>query len=292
MGGTSCIAFNNSDGNPTKVFVRIPTRNVQTNFAGIIGSSDVAVGSHAEAELGTEVNCSLCFLGSIDAENADFSVFGGSIAVNGNVNAGPNSYLDLRLQLHRRHRQRRRLQPGPDAHLAVQRPAGEPCPPAQRPVTAHVKTNPCTQGPGIYNARSRHGNNVACILTPGSTSSTTTWSIGQQHPMTLTSSATGVTIFVPKPRVPRLEERDHQPQGADDGAFKDLAVVYSRDNTNPFSIQGNGAMGSPGRSTPRPRALDFNGNSDSTSPGARSSPPASSWPTATRRGSGSPAPRK
>ncbi len=37
---------------PTKVWVRIPTRNVKTNFAGIIGKSNVAVGSQAEAEIG------------------------------------------------------------------------------------------------------------------------------------------------------------------------------------------------------------------------------------------------
>ena len=49
MGGTTCIAFNSAT-NPTKVWVKVPTKNVDTAFAGIIGRSQIAVGSQAEAE--------------------------------------------------------------------------------------------------------------------------------------------------------------------------------------------------------------------------------------------------
>ena len=256
QGGTSCIAFNNSGVNPTKVLVRIPTRNVKTNFAGIIGRSDVAVGSGAEAELGTEVKCSLCFLGGVEAENADFSVYGGSIAVNGDVDAGPNSIWTS------------------GGNYVVGTVAGGVFTPSTTPISPFgdpmatlalplsdpsltVKTDPCSQGPGIYNSPISLGNNVACVLTPGLYVVSNTWLIGNNTTIT----GTGVTVFVPSPGYLNWKNGYVSIAAPTSGALKDLAVVYARDNTNPISIQGNGSTGITGTVYAPAAALDFNGNS-------------------------------
>ncbi|WP_377643863.1 TadE/TadG family type IV pilus assembly protein [Oryzobacter terrae] len=256
MGGTSCIAFNSATA-PTKVWVRMPTRNVKTNFAGIIGKSSVAVGSQAEAELGVDIKCSLCFLGSVESENADFNVYGGSIAVNGNINAGPNSYWTS------------------SSNGVVGTVNGGVFTPATQPISSFadplaalplplsdplhtVKTNPCTQGPGIYNTDISLGNNVTCTLLPGLYVVSREWLIGNN---TLVQGV-GVTIYVPGPTgYLNWKNGNTNIVAPVTGPYANLAVIYSRDNTNPFSIQGNGLMGITGTVYVKSGALDFNGNS-------------------------------
>lgn len=256
MGGTTCIAFNSATA-PTKVWVQMPTKNVQTAFAGIIGRSQIPVGSRAEAELGLEVKCSLCFLGSVESENADFNVFGGAIAVNGNVNAGPNSYWTSSgngvvgtVNGGVFTPATTTISPFADPLASLALPLSDP--------TLTVKTNPCTQGPGIYNTDITLGNNVTCNLTPGLYIVSKTWLIGNN---TLVKGD-GVTIYVPGPDGYLNWKNGYtEIKAPTSGQFKDLAVIYSRDNTNPFSIQGNGNMSIQGTVYVKSGALDFNGNS-------------------------------
>ena len=260
QGGTSCIAFNNNGVNPTKVFVKVPVRDVSTSFAGIIGKSQIAVGSSAEAELGLEVKCSLCFLGSVEAENADFSVNGGSIAVNGNVNAGPNSYWTSNSNGIVGTVSGGVFTPSPTGISPFTDPlAGLALPLDSTGLT--VKTMPCgataANGPGIYDVAISLGNNVTCDLQPGLYVINNTWLIGNHT----TVNGTGVTIFVPSPGYLNWKNGYTAIAAPTSGPFQDLAIVYARDNTNPISIQGNGSTGITGIVYAPSSALDFNGNS-------------------------------
>lgn len=253
--GTSCIAFDSISG-PQKVWVRIPTRNVSTSFAGILGRQSIAVGSTAEAQLGTDVKCTLCFLGSVDAENADFDVFGGAIAVNGNVNAGPNSYWSSASNGVVGSVSGGIFTPAPTPIAAFSDPLASLVLPLSDP-TLTVKTDPCTEGPGIYNTNISLGNNVVCTLQPGLYVVNSTWLIGNNTVV----KGTGVTIYVPSPGYLNFKNGSTDIVAPTGGPFKDLGIIYARDNTNPLSIQGNGTTGVTGTVYAPSSKLDFNGNS-------------------------------
>ena len=258
QGGTSCIAFNNSGVSPTAILVRMPTRNVRTAFAGVIGRAQVPVSSSAEAQLGTEIKCTLCFLGSVEARNADFTVTGGSIAVNGNVEAGPNSYWTSSsngvvgtVNGGVFTPATTTISPFGDPLASMSLPLSDP--------THTVKTGtPCANGPGIYNNAITLGNNVTCTLTAGLYVINNEWLIGNNTVV----QGSGVTIYVPGPNGYLNWKNGYTDISAPTtGTFKDLVIVYARDNTNPFSIQGNGAMKLVGAVYLKNSDLDFNGNS-------------------------------
>ncbi|PKW27161.1 Tad domain-containing protein [Phycicoccus duodecadis] len=253
--GTSCIAFDNASS-PKKVWVRIPDRKVGTSFAGILGRQSIAVGSTAEAELGTDVKCTLCFLGSVEAENADFDVFGGAIAVNGNVNAGPNSYWSSASNGVVGSVSGGVFTPPSTTIGAFSDPLADLVLPLSDPALT-VRTNPCTQGPGIYNTSISLGNNVTCTLTAGLYVVSSTWLIGNNTIV----QGTGVTIYVPSPGYLNFKNGYTDIEAPTSGPFKDLGIVYARDNTNPLSIQGNGTTGVTGTVYAPASKLDFNGNS-------------------------------
>ena len=85
-GGTPCISFDSSTA-PTKVRVRIPTRDVITAFAGVTGVDDIPVATRAVAQVKPASRCALCVLKTtgttLSATGAgSMTVNGGSIAVN------------------------------------------------------------------------------------------------------------------------------------------------------------------------------------------------------------------
>ena len=183
--GTNCISF---DSGGTLVRVYMPTRTLPTLFGRFAGSSSIPVGSSAEAQLGT--SCSLCFLGPVDAGNGDFSVSGGSIAVNGSVTAGPGSIWTA-------------SSIGivgafdPDANPT---PAIVAIPPFGDPLASSLplpvneaglvaKTDPCgpgsTHGPGLYSqpvgtpgAPASFPNGPGCALQPGLYVVSNKWLLG------------------------------------------------------------------------------------------------------------------
>ena len=76
----------------------MPIRQVQGGLTGLATNgraNSVPVGSQAESTLGVgaAMTCGLCFLGSLSPGNADYSVTGGSIAVNGSVTQGPQATM-------------------------------------------------------------------------------------------------------------------------------------------------------------------------------------------------------
>ena len=177
--------------------------------------------------------------------------------MNGNINAGPNSYWTSNsngvvgtVNGGVFTPATTTISPFPDPLVDLPLPLID--------ATATVKTNPCTQGPGIYNTNITLGNNVTCNLTPGLYTINKTWLIGNN---TLIKGS-GVTVYVPAPDgYLNWKNGNTDIQAPTSGPFKDLAIIYSRDNTHPFSIQGNGAMNIQGTVYVKSGALDFNGNS-------------------------------
>ncbi|MEO6144031.1 MAG: pilus assembly protein TadG-related protein [Dermatophilaceae bacterium] len=242
--GTPCISFS-PVASPTKVRVYMPTRSVATFFGGVIGQSSIAVSSWAEASLGDAVRCSLCFLGPVDAGNGDFSVTGGSIAVNGNVDLGPNSVWDAdTLSVVGT------VSGGNPLNLT---PAFTTIPsfgdpllnrltlPLDVPSDLTAKTDPCsatTGGPGLYAGPVSIGNNDTCTLTAGLYVISNTWDLGNNS--LLRDLGAGVTLYVKNPGLLNLKNGDTKITAATTGITKGYVIIYDRDNVNDLAIQGNG----------------------------------------------------
>lgn len=267
VSGTPCIAFDNA-ASPTKVWVRMPTRNVTTAFAGLIGRQSIAVGSTAEAQIGTDVKCSLCFLGPVTGQNADFQVVGGAIAVNGNVDVGPLSLWNSNSN-------------GVAGTVAggVFSPPATPIQPFTDPLaglalplsplptntyTGATNNTPCDKGPGVYSGPITLGNNVTCDLTPGLYVIDALWKIGNNTMVscpTCTAGA-GVTLYV-RALSGELDFKNGNVvlTAPTSGPYAGLGVIYDRNNTNPLSIQGNGVSSLGGTVYAPKSKLSFNGMS-------------------------------
>ena len=268
-GGTSCISFSSDF---TLVRVYVPTRTVPTFFGGIAGSSSISVGSSAQAQLGTAVNCSLCFLGSVDDENADFSVTGGSIAVNGNVTAGPNSNWTAQSNGVVGTVNGGIFSPPPTTIPSFGDPLAAslnlPWTTVKVPAlsTLSAKTNPCTDGPGLYGPADISTlvakKTTTCTLTSGLYVISGTWSLKNNDLL----AGTGVTLYVKSPSgyldfkngnvaitAPSTPPLTGVPPG--------FAIIYDPNNTNNLGLQGNGNTSITGIVYAPVSSLDFNGNS-------------------------------
>ncbi len=253
-GGSTCISFD-SPGAPTKVKVVMPTRVLPVLFASVSGTTTMRVSSLAVAQVGQDIRCTLCFLGSVDAGNGDFSVSGGAIAVNGNVSAGPNSNWTSNSN-----------------GVVGTVNGGVFAPPATKvsgftdPLASLVlpfsttgltaKSNPCTGGPGIYaGAVSISG---SCPLAPGLYVVQSTWTLGNKA----TVSGAGVTLYAQAANgYLNFKNGDATISAPTSGPYKGLAIVYDRTNTNSLGLQGNGSTSLTGGVYIPNSSLDFNGNS-------------------------------
>lgn len=265
--GTPCIAFDSATS-PTKVWVRMPDRGVGTFFAGILGRQSIAVGSTAEAQIGSDVKCSLCFLGPVTGQNADFQVVGGAIAVNGNVDVGPLSQWNSNSNgvagtVHGGifAPPATTIQPFTDPLASLALPLS-PLP--ANTYSGASGNTPCDKGPGIYSGAITLGNNVACKLTPGLYVIDNLWKIGNN---TLVNCPTctgtsGVTLYVRAANGELdFKNGDVVLTAPTSGTYANLGVIYDRNNTNPISIQGNG-VSSLGGTVYAPKSnLSFNGMS-------------------------------
>jgi hypothetical protein len=253
-----CISFD-SQTSPKKVRVWMPTKNVSTFFGGVTGNSTIAVGSQADASIGVDVKCTLCFLGSVDAQNADFDVTGGAIAVNGDVNAGPNSIWTSQTNGVVGTVSGGQFNPAPTPIQPFTDPlAGQLTFPIDIS-TLPLKTNPCTQGPGRYTSVSL-GNNVTCTLTAGFYAVTGTWDIGNN---TLIDGQAGVAIYAQGPNGYLNFKNGNvkiNPIAAP-SPYAGYAIIYDPTNIKPLSLQGNGESFIKGITYAPSSKLDFNGNS-------------------------------
>lgn len=286
-GSTPCVSFADDAGlpsatRPTKVRVIMPTREVTTGFGVIAGVQHVEISSMARGVVsgGIAGECSLCFLGPIDAINADFTVSGGSIEVDGDLSAGPNGVWTA------------------SGTIGVagtvdggQFPGGAPSkvdpfddpwkdasnvPPA---VTGTSKSTPaCTtggkkgkagNGPGVYGDFEIP--DEACTLDPGLYVVTGAWTMKNNTDLI----GNGVTLYftcgtATSPHVCATGEAGGHLDAKNGvvhltapttGATAGLAIVYDRENTSNLGLQGNGDTGITGAVYAPKSKLDFNGNS-------------------------------
>jgi hypothetical protein len=243
----------------------MPRREVSAFFGGVVGRSTIPVGSSAQTKLRDTVTCALCFLGSVDGNNADFTVTGGSIAVNGDVSFKSNSKWKA------------------SAIRVVGTASGaqfDPDPPTKTPsfgdpfassltlpldtTGLQAKSNPCTGGAGLYAAFDDFPKKGQCVLKPGLYVITGTWSMKNND----TLKGSGVTLWVRGPsgyldfKNSNVDIQAPVVGKATDGAKEGFAIIYDRDNPKPITIQGNGTTSITGIVYAPASNLDFNGTSD------------------------------
>ena len=245
-GQTACISFDSLTA-PHRVRVKIPTRDIKTGLGALAGVQQIPVTSSADASIapGAAVTCSLCFLSSVDAGNGDFTVNGGSIAVNGHISAGKQSNWTASSIGY--------VSGTPTAHVFTPQPTivdafTDPLADLSLPLSTtglSTQTNPCSQGPGIYNDDVSLSNNDTCHLDPGLYVVNGTWSEGNHSKFI----GSGVTLYVKTTGALDFKNGDVSLSAplttscsptCQGGAYANLAVVYDRDNTSYLRVQGNG----------------------------------------------------
>ena len=280
-GETPCISFaddslgTSKPGQPTKLRVVVPTRNVKTGFGVLAGVTQIPIDALARASLvpGAARSCGLCILGSgiSGLGNGDVTVNGGSVHSNGTIDSGPNGNMTAT--------------PSPNTISVVGTCPGNCSPAAQTgvapiddpyasiamPSTASltVKTDPCNQGPGIYGAVSIP--NSTCNLQPGLYVITGIWQNGNNTLL----RGTDITIYATcgTPAAPHVCATNEAGGGIDtkngnlqivaptSGTLQGYAIIYDRQNTSALNIQGNGTSSVTGAVYAPKALLEFPGNS-------------------------------
>jgi hypothetical protein len=271
-----CVSFD-SLTHPTKVWMVMPDRDVKTGFGVLADVETITIGSSARATVvgGRAMTCGLCFLGPIDAGNADFTVEGGGIAVNGSLASGPNATWTADSI-------------GVSGGVTGgQYPSGQPenvdafpdpwasattVPPSTAGLTG--KPNPCgaAGGSGIYGAKQLSPNQT-CTLNPGLYVIVGAW---EEKNNSAFVGAAGVTLYFTCGTTtnPHVCTSASDPAGSLDasngeltivaptsGPRQGLAIVYDRLNDDALMLQGNGGTSVTGAVYAPASTLDFNGTS-------------------------------
>lgn len=280
-GSPTCISFDDL-AQPTRVWVVMPARDVRTGFGTLAEVDHISIASSARAELtsGVPSSCGLCFLGPIDAGNADFTVEGGSIMINGDMSGGPNGNWTAAGGTIGVVGEWDGANPSPmwTTTQAFTDPwaAATHVPPA---VTGTVETNPPCSTTGKHgtpgNGPGRYGDfdvpNEACTLDPGLYVITGGWSMKNSSDLI----GAGVTLYFTcgTPATPHVCAPGEAGGSLDakngvlhlsapaTGPNAGLAIVYDRLNTRNLGLQGNGDTAISGAVYAPNGKLDFNGNS-------------------------------
>jgi Flp pilus assembly protein TadG len=251
----SCISFD-ATTRPTRVRVVIPTRNVPTSFAAVVGVSAIPISAEAGAKIPTTSGqpCGLCLVGTglHDFQNGDVTVADGNIYLNGSTSVSNNGLVSTNGQIYVEgyaSGPSSNYQPDPNT-LSPRLPdplAGIVLPPAGAS-SLSTKSDPCTDGPGIYGGVNLNGR--VCVLTPGLYVITSgTWdgsgnTIGELR-------GSGVTLYftcasgpcVPGQYGARLDASGNfavNLQAPATGPLQGLSIVYDRNNAAALSLTGNG----------------------------------------------------
>ena len=277
--GNLCISFDLALS-PTKVRVRMPTKDVGMVFGGLTGVSSVPIvtGAVATIDVSPTQPCGLCVLGqgTHDFQNGDVSVSGADIYVNRSSDVSHNGLVstDGRILVEGvAGGPSSRYQPSaisPSPRLADPL-ASLPLPPAGLSSLV-ARTDPCLQGPGIYTGQNL--NNKACVLQPGlyviragtwdgagngagqlvgvgvtlyftcsSGNAVTACSAGQEGATFDASGNYGVGIAAPTT-----------------GPLAGVAIAYDRNNSSMLRMTGNGALSFTGAIYAPSARLQINGN--------------------------------
>ena len=287
-GKTSCISFTDDastkaePSRPTKVRVVVPTRTVPTGLGALAGVEEVPVGSRAEAGVsdGVDLTCALCFLGDVDSGNADYTVNGGSIAVNGNVSLGANGNMIATgggsVGVAGSYSSGEGFSPQPVVEIPnFTDPLADLSLPAGKSGLSTKSGSPCDNGPGVYGDFAvPNRKKKPCVLPTGLYIITGTWSL--KNNSTLTNASGGVTLYftcgsTSSPAAcsstgsagGQLYGKNGTVQltARTSGSVADYAVIYDRTNTQSVQLQGNGDSFIDGGVYAKSAALEFNGNS-------------------------------
>jgi hypothetical protein len=196
--------------------------------------------------------CALCVLGNVNTNNTDFTVTGGDIYVDGNVSTGPNSNWtatnSITISGTVSGLSQANANPDYAAGPHITDPFAGVTLPASPFAGLTAKSDPCTQGPGIYG--SFNIKNQTCVLQQGAYVFTGTLSF-QNTNSHLTSNNLPVTLFFASPNG-KLDIKNGDidqlaaptttplPSGFPAGWPAGFAIIYARDNTNTLDLQGNG----------------------------------------------------
>ena len=278
---TPCISFDTTiaaTSKPSKVLVVIPTRAVKTGLGNLAGVSKIDINTRARARVkeGLTSSCGLCFLGPIDAENADFTVEGGSIHVNGSssdckdpgntaVDAGPNSNWKAKSITVCGKTNGGNYAPTPTITSQISDPfANMLLPPNPMPTPLPTnRTDPCASaskggGPGYYTSAVDIPNSD-CELQPGLYVISNTW--GMKNKSFLKDLGKGVTLYVRSGGYLDFKNGQVALSPMSSGPFAGFSIVYDRANSNMLSLQGNGNTSISGIVYTPNSLLDYNGKS-------------------------------
>jgi Flp pilus assembly protein TadG len=219
--------------------------------------------------------CALCVIGDVDTNNTDFTVTGGDIYVDGNVSTGPQSTWtatnSITISGSVSGLSQAKANPDYASGPHITDPFGGVTLPVSPYTGLTSKTNPCTQGPGIYG--DYNIKNETCVLAQGAYVFTGTLSF-QNTGSHLTSNNAPVTLFFAGP-AGKLDIKNGDvnklaaptttplPSGFPAGWPSGFAIVYARNNTNTLDLQGNGDSfpDVTGNVYALKSATSFNGNS-------------------------------
>lgn len=280
VGYTPCVSFTDATFSsaqpvkPTEVRVLTPIKEVDTTLGSLAGVSRVDVRAVARAGVlsTTNNNCALCFLGDIDAGNADFTVTGGGIQVSGDLDAGANGHWTATSIGVSGTASGNHFSPAVDKTPTFTDPlAGLTLPPLDGTKFPAVSGCNTTINPGVYGAISL-GNNHTCTLNPGKYVITGRWLLGNKSVL----QGSGVTLYFTCGSVatPKVCAAGDGGGGWLDGkngtvaitsgaaGFTDYAIIYDRLNPRgTIGLQGNGGTSITGGVYAPKAKLDFNGNS-------------------------------
>jgi Flp pilus assembly protein TadG len=270
-GETACISFSPSLTRPGLVRVGLPTRTVTSAFSGAIGKTPPRVTAAAEAQIRVDgrAPCALCILGggTHNVQQGDVTVRGGDIYINGSLTIGSNGITAAdtgkKIFVQGSATGSGTFQPTPTtgrpaladplATYPWPQPPTYALPPTLPALSTTPKTDPCTQGPGIYGSVAMSGN-TDCILTPGlyviAGGSGTTWSLSGNGATT----GTGVTLLFTcgtssAPRNCNAGEVGASLDGSGGRTLKlsaptsgplwGFTLVYDRNNAATYEMAGN-----------------------------------------------------
>ncbi len=265
-GGKGVTALYSADGDTAQTFGTLATGGTTITTNGR---------SAATYTLGTDPGiCALCFLGSLDIANADYSVIGGGgIAVQGTAKTGATGHFRACESTTTCNSPStivvNGVATGNYTPAATKGTATDPLAgmtmPFVRP-TGAAKSDPCgtgaTHGPGVYGALDLP--NSTCTLQPGAYYVTGLWA-GKNNTKLV---GTGVTLYFTYPNgeldlkngTAELTAPTTAPYA---GWPAGMSIVYDRNNSKPLSLQGNGSTNITfgGAVYAVASTINFNGNS-------------------------------
>ncbi len=268
--GSGCISFDDV-ARPSKVRVRIPTREVKPAFGGLAGIESIPIGTAAQAALlpGEVYRCALCVLGqgTHDVGNGDITVENSGVHINGSIVAGPNGHVTAVAHQITVEGTATGHNFVPKARTGAGR-VGDPLAGLALPDLRGIpaKLNPCADGPGVYGAHELPDR--TCVLQPGLYVLTGRWGLKNNTDL----RGTGVTLFATcgtavAPRNCQPGEAGGQFDATNGdvtitaGAIPGIAILYDRHNTAEVRVQGNGVTNITGTVYAASARLYANGNS-------------------------------